>query len=230
MTSFTKSFTLALAFALSGGALSASAAVATQFTFETNTPADLNNSQTISGITADSGTGTASAFHGSAATDYSTPGGNGSANSLSSNTWAVGDYYQFTADLTSVTGAQLEFDQVSSSTGPGAFKVQISTDGTNFTDLAGSAYTSSSAVSFSASGSELTTSPPRFLFDISALDGFSTAAIRLVDTAAPTGTSGTSRVDNVTFGSNLTPPTVAPEPASLGVLALGGLLLLRRRK
>jgi hypothetical protein len=204
------------------------AGVNTAFTFETNPPADLNNSMAITGILADTGSGTASASHASAATDYSTPAGNGSANALSSNTWAVGDYYQFVTDLTGVTGAQLQFDQVSSGTGPGTFKVQTSTDGSTFTDLPSGAYTVSTSVGF-ATGSEKTDNPPRYLFDISALDGISTAYVRLTSTVT-SAAAGTSRVDNVLFGTDLPGPVApVPEPASLGVLALGGLLLLRRK-
>jgi hypothetical protein len=46
---------------------------------------------TQSGILADIGTGTASASHSSATTAWSVPSGNGSLNSWSANTWAVGD-------------------------------------------------------------------------------------------------------------------------------------------
>jgi hypothetical protein len=65
------------------------------WTFELNTPADATDSTTIGPILADTGVGTASGLHAGAATDWTTPSGNGSANSLAANTWAVGDYYQF---------------------------------------------------------------------------------------------------------------------------------------
>src|SRR5262245_41131408 len=46
-------------------------------------------------VTPSTGTGSLSGLHASAATDWTTPTGNGSANAYSSNTWADGDYYQF---------------------------------------------------------------------------------------------------------------------------------------
>src|SRR5687767_12815178 len=62
--------------------------IVAQWTFEDpTTPADLSNATDITGINATTGTGTASGHHANAATDWSTPAGNGSANSLSSNTW-----------------------------------------------------------------------------------------------------------------------------------------------
>src|SRR6478609_7338936 len=73
----------------------ASADTLARWTFEVSPPADLNNSTTISGLNADIGLGAASAFHADVATDWTTPAGNGSANSLSANTWATGDYFQF---------------------------------------------------------------------------------------------------------------------------------------
>lgn len=74
--------------------------VIAKWTFETSPPADLFDSATIGSIAADEGTGTALGSHASAATDWTTPSGNGSANSLSSNTWAVGDYCQFSLETT----------------------------------------------------------------------------------------------------------------------------------
>ena len=62
------------------------------------------------------------------------PAGNGSAHSFSSNVWAVGDYYQFQVSTLGQSQIGLVFDQTSSSTGPGNFKVQYSTNGTTFTD------------------------------------------------------------------------------------------------
>lgn len=90
-------------------------------------------------VVADSGaqvTGSAfSALHASAATVWSTPAGNGSANSASSTAWAAGDYWQFQVNTTGYNGIFITFDQQSSNTGPKSFIVQYSTNGTNFTDV-----------------------------------------------------------------------------------------------
>ena len=137
--------------------------ILSQWTFELSPPADLANSATISGITADSGSGTASGVHAGALSDWTTPAGNGSANSLSVNTWAVGDYFQFQVSTIGFTGMGISFDQTSSSTGPRDFDFAYSTDGSLFTTFspytvlqngltpnpAWNATTSSSAYAFS---------------------------------------------------------------------------------
>jgi hypothetical protein len=185
-----------------------------------------------SSINSDLGTvsGVATALHASASTVYSTPAGNGSPKSLSSNFWAIGDYYQFSTNTTGQTGIQILLDATSSGTGPSGFKVSYSTDGTTFTDLPAGTYTNSSAVTFS-SGTLNTSTPPREYFDGGgAWDNQSNLIIRLVDTTAPGGTAGTSRVDNFEIGQNLIP---VPEPTSLtllGAVALGGLACRLRRK
>lgn len=208
----------------------ASAATLTGYSFESATAP--SGTPTTSGpIAADTATGTFTGVHAAAAT-FSTPAGNGSTKSFSSNGWAVGDYWQFTADTTGVTGVKVQFDMVGSSTGPANFKIQYSTTGTGgtFTDLAGGTYTLDST-SFS-SGTVKTTTPPRFLFDLSsiaALNNNANAAFRLVDTSTTSinnGTvaaTGTNRVDNILVG-------LVPEPATLGLIAGGLTLVARRRK
>jgi hypothetical protein len=188
---------------------------------------------TGSNINSDLGTvfGTATALHAGAATVYSTPAGNGSTKSFSSNTWATGDYYQFSTSTTGQTGIQLLFDATSSGTGPSGFKVSYSTDGgSTFADLPGGTYTNSSASSFSA-GTTLTTTPPRQFFDGGgAFDNIASLVVRLVDTSTTGAAAGTSRVDNFEIGQNL---ATVPEPTSLamvGGVAVAGLYRRFRRK
>lgn len=226
--------TLGGAMAVAAIAAPAGAAVTTGWSFENATSTNTGTTPTFttggsgSNLNSDLGTvaGTATATHVSASTVWSNPAGNGSAKTLSSNNWAIGDYYQFTTSTTGVTGVQLLLDQTSSSTGPAGFKVAYSIDGgSNFTDLPGGAYTIDSSISFS-SASEKTTTPPRYLFSGGgAFDNRSSLIIRLVDTLAPSATGGTSRIDNVQVGTGLT-----PEPSGLGLLSLGGLMLVRRRR
>jgi hypothetical protein len=177
--------------------------------------------------------GTATELHASASTVYSTPAGNGSTKALSSNNWATGDYYQFSTSTTGSTDVQIEFDQVSSGTGPQNFKVQYSTDGgATFNDLTGGTYAIAPSTVFFSAATPLTTSPPRYLFDLGgAIDNLTTAVVRLVDTTSPSGSGGTDRVDNFTIGTNLPAPTAAPEPGSIALLGFGvaGMLIRRKR-
>src|SRR5690348_5791061 len=67
------------------------------WSFEAGSPSAIgtNFSNTISGIPADFGTGTASGFHASANTIWAPLGGNGSSYALNVGTWTAGDYFQF---------------------------------------------------------------------------------------------------------------------------------------
>ena len=115
------SLLLAMAIASSGAA---SAAIIAQWTYEVNTPADLTNSAVGPTVLADIGTGTQTALHASANSDWTTPVGNGSANSYSVNEWAVGDYFQFEVSTLGLNTVTLAWDQTSSSTGPGVFDLE----------------------------------------------------------------------------------------------------------
>ena len=100
---------------------------------------------TFGPIAADSGSAVASGVHTSASTAWSSPAGNGSTQSFSSNNWAfssingaglaTGSYYQFSGiDTTGLPTVafpvlNLTFDQTSSGTGPGQFQIQYSIDG-----------------------------------------------------------------------------------------------------
>ncbi|HEX4591990.1 MAG TPA: hypothetical protein VH120_18795 [Gemmataceae bacterium] len=171
--------------------------------------------------------GTATALHASAATVYSTPVGNGSPKSFSSNNWAIGDYYQFSSNTSNQTGVQALVDATSSATGPSGFKISFSTDGgSTFADLPGGAYTVDPTVSF-ASGATKTSTPPRFIVDGGGLlDNQPNLVVRVVDTTAPGGSGGTSRVDNFILGQNLA--TAVPEPGSIALCGMAGLGLLAR--
>ena len=185
-----------------------------QWTFESpNTPADATAATYPNLIAPALGSGNAGGAHASTSTAWSTPVGNGSAESFSTNNWAVGDYYQFSVSTSNYAAIQVSWDQTSSNTGPRDFKLAYSTNGTTFTDF-GSPYivlangaapnpawngtTASSAYSFN-----------RDLSAITAIDNQANVYFRLIDTSttsASGGTvagTGTNRVDNFTISGTL---------------------------
>jgi hypothetical protein len=222
---------IGLAFALTMTATTAQAATIAQWTFEGSVPA------TSGPHAAEIGSGSATGFH-STATVYSNPVGNGSAESFSSTAWSVGDYYQFQISTLTYEGIQVAWDQTSSNTGPGQFKLAYSTDGSSFTDF------SDYAVLANASPNPVWNSTtPNALYTLSfdlssitALDNQVSVYFRLIDrstVAANGGTvasGGTSRVDNfVVTGEAI---TAVPVPAAVWLLgsALVGLGTISRRR
>ena len=213
---------------------SASAQIAV-WTFETAPPADLLNSATIGGIAADFGLGTASGVHASAATDWTTPTGNGSANSLSANEWAVGDYFQFSVSTVGFQNIGVSWAQTSSSTGPGEFKLAYQVNGGGFTDFFSYTVLPNQAGAPGAGNWNSTTEIANYnyfvdLSSVAALNNAASVDFRLIMAttadATPPGTvatGGTDRVDNFTVA-------VVPEPTGLTLAALGfGLLLAGQR-
>lgn len=219
----------------------ASAATAADFSFETSAVAlnTLNVTAASYGpLVAESGLGTASGSHANTATVYSSPAGNGSARSFSSNHWAVGDYYEFDVPTTGLSNIMLSFDQTSSSTGPKAFTLQYSTDGLNFssfanyTDVTSFTVTSTNtagSTTISSFSSSVSYSQYNMAFDlssISALNNDPLAMFRLVDNdSTATSTAGTDRVDNVVVSGS-----AVPEPASVSLLTAAAALAMRRRR
>lgn len=218
----------------------AQAATIAKWTFETSLPF-LDNSSTIGSISAEVGTGTASGSHASSATDWSNPVGNNSAESFSVNTWAQNDYFQFTASTVGFSNITFSFDQTRSGTGPSAFKVAYSTNGTSFTDLAGSDYTVVASTGTNIVFSDATTggswqstklaTNTSYSFSLSAittLNNVPNVYLRLVQTGSGIAAAGTSRVDNVEIAG-----TAIPEPSTYAAI-LGGVALLgvaaRRRR
>lgn len=203
----------------------AHAATVVQWDFQTPF-ADLPDSATSPSVAASTGTGTAVGVHASAATDWSTPAGNGSSDSISANTWSVGDYWQFSFSTSGYTALMLSFDQTGSNTGPRDFQLAFSTDGSSFTDF-GSPY----ALANAAWSAGLYNPASTYTFDlstVSALDNQASVFVRLIDssTVAINGgtvaAGGTSRIDNFTV--NLTP---VPEPATWALMC-GGIAAVAR--
>ena len=193
--------------------------------FEGVTTTNTGTTPTVSvgSATADTGAQTAgssfTALHASSSTVWSNPAGNGSAKSLSSNNWGVGDYIQFLFNTTGYNGISITWDQTGSSTGPKDFKVQYSTNGTTFTDASGT--NSTYAVLLNGSPNVAWTSAtynPAFtltldLSSVTALNNQATVYIRLVNTSTTStgggtvATAGTERVDNFSVSAGGTGAT-----------------------
>lgn len=207
-------------------AIAARADTIADWTFETSIPA------TAGPFSPEIGAGSALGLHAGAAT-YSSPAGNGSLHSFSANTWAVGDYWQFTINASTYSSLVLDWDQVGSNTGPRDFRLAYSTDGTTFTDFT----TYSVIVSGFSSGSTNTAAHHTAdLSAITALNGQPTVVFRLFDNGTTainnTGTvaaGGTDRVDNFT----VTGVSAIPEPSVIGMIGFGTVLVIgaiRRRR
>jgi hypothetical protein len=226
MNAFRLSRGIRVAAALAAAVMFAGAASATDlavWTFETSLPATAGPHAAEGGIFGGDATG----FHSNASVVYSNPAGNGSAESFSSNFWSVGDYYQFKTSTTGYESITIGWDQTRSSTGPGTFDLEYSLDGVTFTTLLDDfTVLENSALNGGAWSSG--TYVPNYTFapvaGPAALDDQAAVYFRLTNTVTPGGTAGTNRVDNVVIAG-----TLIPEPASLALLALGALGLIRRR-
>lgn len=220
--------TLLAATAIAAVTLPAQAVTVVQWDFEAVT-APMGTSTSFNGIASSTGTGTASSVHAAPAT-YSTVAGNGSSKSVSSNGWAVGDFWQFSFSTVGYSGVSLSFDQAGSNTGPRDFTLAYSTGGGAYTSVG--SYT----VALSTFGSNSYNSAFTFTYDlsaISALNNQSTLAFRLVDattTSINAGTvaaGGTDRVDNFTV---LAAPVPEPGTYALLLAGLGALGFIARRR
>jgi hypothetical protein len=220
-------FAAALTVGLTGAA---DAQILAEWTFEDSGP-DLivNNSATSPDALAEGGvfqaTSIARGVHARAETDWSSPAGNGSVESFNANEWSVGDYWEFTTSTLGYSEIEVSWDQTRSGTGPDTFDLMWSTDGVTFNLLVDNyivQLNQNPPGFWSATGDRhaFYTHGPHAL--PAAAENQATLYIRLVNQLAPGGLSGTNRIDNVLIVS-------IPEPGTLGLLALGGLALLRRR-
>jgi hypothetical protein len=182
---------------------------------------------------ADAGDATAgtslSGYHALAATTWSSPSGNGSTYALSSNNWSVGDYFQVALSTANYSDISLSWDQTRSGTGPSSFRVDMSTDGSNFTTIlasysviqAGLAGTGTSAWSVANGVQSAFTST---ITNISGASNQGTIVFRFVNLST-VAAGGTNRIDNISISG-----TLVPAPGAMALLGVAGLLGARRRR
>ena len=218
-----------MALPLVGG--QAKAAVLASWDFE-DLSGSLNQTGTNFGpLASTTGTGKLFAQHASASTDFTSPVGNGSDRSLSSNNWAIGDYYEFYTGSNGFKDLKLSWSQTSSNAGPGDFGVMYSTDGVHFNLFSG--YTVAPN-SWSFSSQSLASNKIVDLSSVLALNDKGLLSLRLVMNGggrADGGTAGvlatgTSRIDNVSIEGIPIPSAV---PAPLPLFGLAGAFGVSRR-
>lgn len=173
-----------------------------------------------------------SVFHTSTATSYTSVSGNGSPYSFSSNNWSPNDYYQVVLPTSGRTNLTLTWDQARSSTGPLSFALQMSTDGSSFTQL--TTYSVLQSGGGGAPGTWVTGSYNPIYSNTFSLPGTAdnqaTLYLRFTNvTGSASASSGANRIDNISITT-----VPVPEPGTVAMLAAGGGILLakglRRRR
>ena len=219
-TSSLRYFLCTIAIVISAAA--ARAGTIAQWTFESSIP-------TTSGpISPEVGSGTGTSVH-AIPNSFSNPSGNGSAESWNSDSWAIGDYYQFQVSTAGLSNIGFAWDQTRSSAGPGQpspstnnFRLQFSTDGSSFTDVVdylvqALTWNNTTPVTASQFSQSLSTYPQ--------LDNQSTVYFRLTAIQAAQNSGGQSRVDNIIVtGAEI------PEPATWLLLATACCIAARSRR
>jgi hypothetical protein len=211
----TSLFTFFTAAALIVGSLApAHAATIANWTFETSVPA------TSGPIAPEVGAGVGTSVHVTP-NSFSNPSGNGSAESWNSDSWTVGDYYQFQVSTLGFSDIAFSWDQTRSSAGPGQpapsspnFRLQFSTDGSSFTDVtdylvAATTWNSTTPVASSQYSQNLSS--------FSQLNNQASVYFRLTSILAAQNSGGQSRIDNILVSG-------VPEPTSVVMVMLAAVL------
>lgn len=130
-----------------------------------------------------------------------------------------GKYVTFTLATSGYEGLTMTYDTRGSGTGFANQVWSYSTDGTTWVDVD------------TKTGRNLITTFTNVAIDFSSIadvNNLDTLYVRVTFSGA-TGSAGNNRLDNVTFSANAVGAEV-PEPATIGALGLGGLMLLARRR
>ena len=164
--------------------------------------------------------------HANPETAWTSPAGNGSQYSLSSNRWAPGDYYQVDLSTSGFSNIAVSWDQARSSTGPQFFDLMYSTDGgANWVTVITEYEVFRSGGGGAPGTWNSTTYNPiytrTFVFGAE-VDDQATLSIRFKALTFPGGVSGSNRIDNIFVES-------IPAPGAIAVLGLAGLASRRRR-
>ena len=209
--------------------MSASAAVIASWSMPTAVPAATTGTSYNYGA-ANSGELTSgtmlSSAHAVAATTYSSPTGNGSTYSLSSNNWTIGDYYQVSVSTIGYSGVSISWDQTRSSTGPATFDAEMSVDGgANWTTiLAGYSVVQAGGAGTNTTSWNSVNAQAGFTLTAvagAAADEQANVLFRLRSTVTTTA-AGTNRIDNFIVST-------VPAPGAIALLGLAGLIGRRRR-
>jgi hypothetical protein len=170
-----------------------------------------------------------SGFHSVAATAWTSPVGNGSPFSFSSNNWSIGDYYEVRFSAQGYQDLVVSWDQARSSTGPLQFELIMSLDGgaTFSTLLASYEVLQSGGGGAPGTWSSLTYNP---LYTLSqslgtSADNAADVILRFRALTAPGGASGSSRIDNIFVEG-----VFIPAPGAVSLLIGAGLVGRRRRR
>jgi len=165
-------------------------------------------------------------FHTAAAATYTSPSGNGSQYSFSSNNWGIGDYYEARCSTVGYSDIYLYWDQARSSTGPVTFELIMSVDGGSNWSTVLASYTVLQSGGGGAPGTwSSTTSNPLYTQNVSvaAADNQAEVIFRFRALVAGAAT-GSNRIDNVIISSG-----AIPAPGAIALLGLAGLAGRRRR-
>ena len=234
MTVLTK-LSLVAVVAATAVATSASAALVAGWTITTAFPTGAGNVPT--GVTysvgaANDGLQTAGSVlrsvHSLDAATYTSPAGNGSQYSFSSNNWSIGDYYEARLSTLGYSDISISWDQTRSSTGPASFELIMSTDGgANFTTLLASYTVLQSGGGGSPGTWSSTAYNPIYTLNqaAAAADNQADVIFRFRSLVVAGGGSGSNRVDNVMIYSG-----PIPAPGAIALLGVAGLAGLRRRR
>ncbi len=212
-------------------ASSASAGIIAAWTIETAVAAGTVGSHFEYGM-AESGEQTAGSMllghHSLATSVWSSPSGNGSARSLSSNGWSTGDYYQVAVSTTGYNDISISWDQTRSSTGPSSFEVFASNDGGSvWTSLGAYTVTQAGAAGSGTTSWNATTNQPGFFTETRSVGGAADTSTVLFQfrSLVTSSSAGSNRIDNIVISGN-----AVPAPGAFALLGVAGLLARRRRR